>query len=259
MRRDDAAYKIQRNYKAMHWNKRAAKLFAMTLTIQRLWLGAVHRKWLRQCHASATVIQRHVRGMLIRVTLDKPGRQLAKKFQDDMKDLRAQRREMSESEYIARVALISAKSKVAMHRHRERNIDLQRMASLGMTTKQARTIDRQRRLRLTGAIQPARTTMFEPMIFALKRLQPPSVPKGAARGSRVMMQVLESRKELERSLPRVQNARPHAAAKRGRAAVFARRLAKKPAVPDAGSGREDTLMIEMQMQRWMNYQLAVKQ
>jgi len=257
MRQDDAAEQIQRNYRAWKWNMRSSHLLKSALTAQRVWHGAVHRKWLRQCQRSARIIQRHARGMLVRMTLDGPGREIAFQHQDELNAILRRKEQMPETEFIARTAVIAGKARVALHRHREKNLDLRRMAGVAQKAPQARLLDKQKRLKMVGAMQPARLSVFEPMVFALKRLEPPRDARYGHQQSRVMMQLTEARQALERSLPPerkgVRVAAPHATAKRGRAAVAARRLAKRPvrpAEPKQGSIDEESL------RHWMHLHLG---
>merc|ERR1711998_770571 len=78
---DNAAATIQHSYKFYRWNKRADMLLRATLRIQRVWLGAIHRKWLRNCHASATYIQKIVRANFVRLVLSQKQRELARSYQ----------------------------------------------------------------------------------------------------------------------------------------------------------------------------------
>merc|ERR1719420_1415668 len=96
---DNAAAKIQHSYKVYRWNLRANVLLRATLRIQRVWLGAIHRKWLRNCHASATYIQKIVRRFQVQVVLDKEGREIARQHQLQMTDLLKQKGSLSETEY----------------------------------------------------------------------------------------------------------------------------------------------------------------
>jgi len=254
MREDDAAEQIQRNYRAWRWNRRAHHLLGCTLKIQRVWHGAVHRKWLRHCHVAAREIQRYLRGLLIRRALDAAGRDLVRQGQAAINEILRQRDDMDESELHATTAALAAKTRVALHRHRERNVDLHRMAAFALKAQHARDIDKQRHLALKGAVQPARLSIFEPMIFATARLEPRMHVRYGAKQSRVLMQVAEARKSLERSLPperRVMRVvTSHAAAKRGRAAVAARRQAKKP-VSTAPKQHDDADTDEAHLRLWM--------
>lgn len=80
-----------------------------------------------------------------------------------------------------------------------------------------------------------------------------------AKQSRVLMQVAEMRKSLERSLPperRVMRLAPsHAAAKRGRAAIAARRQAKKP-VSMTPKQHADADVDDAHLQLWMRKHLG---
>merc|ERR1712178_391977 len=107
---DNAAAKIQRSYKVYRWNLRANKFLQATLRIQRVWLGAIHRKWLRHCHASATSIQKLARAFQVRLVLGRiegcspnaEGRMEARRCQQDMNELIRKKKEMPETEYISR-------------------------------------------------------------------------------------------------------------------------------------------------------------
>lgn len=226
MRKDDAAWKILRNYKAWKWNKRADKLLQSVLKIQRAWHSSVHRKWIKRCHQAAACIQRHARGFAVRLMLDRPGRQLTAECQTLMEDLVARRSHMSETRWWALTAVHGAKVRVRMARHRQRNLDRILMQGLGPRSNTARQMDKQRRLRMKGALQPARETVFEPFIFALARLDIQE-PRYGAKRSPVMEQVIKARKELVRWLPDPPPPLPHIAARRGRNAVLTRRLVKK--------------------------------
>lgn len=272
MRKDDAAWKIQRSYKARNWNVRAKQLLSAVLKIQRVWHSSVHRKWIRGCHTAATVIQRYVRGFQLRISLDKNGRALAKRYQAEAEALVSRRSHMTETEYIARTAVLAGKARMDMDRNRQRNLELIRMAGAGTKSDQARALEKQRRLRFKGAIQPARQSVFEPLIFALARLDAAMEARYGARTSRVMQQVAVARKALERSLPRAQALVPHVAVRRGRAALFVRRVNRKtreakaaqPLVPqqDSDEGpdlKEENQFNEFQFSQFVSWQLAVKQ
>jgi len=226
MRKDNAAWKILRNYKAWKWNLRAAHLLRCVLKIQRVWHSSVHRKWLKRCNHAAACIQRHVRGFSVRLMLDKTGRELTAQCQEQVEALVARRSQMPETRWWAMTANQGAKARVQMAMHRQRNLDRILMQGLGPRSNQARVMDKQRRLRLAGALQPARESIFEPFIFALARLDAQE-PRYGAKRSPVMEQVIQARKELVRFLPEPPPPLPHVAARRGRNAVLIRRLAKK--------------------------------
>jgi len=254
MRQDDAAEQIQRNFRAWRWNRRTHQLLNCTLKIQRVWHSAIHRRWLRHCHAEAKTIQRFVRGMLVRRSLDAAGRDLVRQHQVAINEVLRQRNEITETELLARTAALAARARVALHLHRERNVDLHRMAAFAVKAQHTRNLDKRRQLALKGAVQPARLSIFEPMIFAMARLEPRMNASYGVQQSRVLMQVVETRKSLERSLPPerrlVRIAASHVAAKRGRAAIAARRQAKKP-VSMTPKQQDDTDTDQAHLRLWM--------
>jgi len=274
MRQDDAAWKIQRNYKAWKWNRRSALLLNSVVKIQRVWHSSVHRKWIKGCHKAATCVQRHARGLAVRLMLDKTGRELSIQCQQNMAALVMRRPEMSESRWWALTAVQAAKTRIEMARHRQRNLDMRLMAGIGLRSDGARFMEKQRRLRYAGALQPARESVFEPMIFALARLDAPLEPRYGAKRSVVMQRVILSRKSLERSLPKTTTLRPHAAARRGREAVFVRRLVRsakaskpskelkleeEPEGESEGRVQQDGAEIdEGEFLQWMTGQYSVK-
>eukprot|EP00933_Yihiella_yeosuensis_P045171 TRINITY_DN4049_c0_g2_i1.p1 TRINITY_DN4049_c0_g2~~TRINITY_DN4049_c0_g2_i1.p1 ORF type:complete len:1832 (-),score=407.81 TRINITY_DN4049_c0_g2_i1:158-5284(-) len=257
MHKDDAAWKIQRSYKAWKWNIRSRQLMKSVLRIQRVWHSSVHRKWIRSCHEAAVVIQRHARAFAIRLVLDKEGRALTRTHRAQMLALTDQVGELSVSEYIARTALLAGKIRIEVAKHRAKNLDLIHMESLSGQSVQARVMEKQRRLRYKGATQPARETVFEPLIFALARINQRDEPQKGAEQTRVFGQVVLARKQLERWLPRATSLKPHAASKRGRMAVFVRRLYRKaresgkpmvmPVIPEGDDDVDITQMHEDDM------------
>jgi len=254
MRQDDAAEQIQRNFRVWRWNRRARHLLSCTLKIQRVWHSAVHRSWHRHCHVAAREIQRYMRGLLVRRALDAAGRDLVRQHQAAINEVLQQKDDMTDTELLARTAALAAKTRVALHIHRERNVDLHRMAAFAVKAHHTRDLDKRRRLSLKGAMQPARLSIFESMVFATARLEPRTHARYGAKLSQVLMQVAEARKSLERSLPperRVMRVVPsHAAAKRGRAAIAARRQAKKP-VSMAPKQHDNTDTDEAHLRLWM--------
>merc|ERR1712139_366099 len=90
-----------------------------------------------------------------------------------------------------------------------------------------------RRLSMKGSVQPMRISETEPMVFALAKMEPKLPARYGAQKSRVLNMVSAAKKELDKSLPRETTRRPHSGAKRGRRAVIARRLAKKPKLVEA--------------------------
>jgi len=228
MRQDNAAEKIQHSYKAFKSNRRAGVLLKAVLRIQRTWLGAIQRKWNRNCNASATYIQKIVRGTQVRLCLDKDGRDIARRFQGEMNLLLKAKKTMSETEYVAKTGALAGKLRVALARQRDLNIDLRRMPTFTAESAHTHTLDKRKRMAMKGSVQPARLSEFEPMVFALAKMEPRIMPRYGASKSPVLNKVYAAKRQIEKSLPREQTRRPHAAAKRGRKAVIARRLAKKP-------------------------------
>jgi hypothetical protein len=227
-RQDTAAAKIQHSYKVYRWNKRANTLLEATLRIQRVWLGAIDRKWRRTCNAAAVYIQKFVRANLVRLVLNKEGRDIARRYQREMSTLLRQKANMTDTLYIARTSALAGKLRGHLARQRDLTIDLRRMPSHSLSTTHTHQLDKQRRMAMTGSVQPMRLTVFEPMVFALARMEPQLPARYGAQRSRVLVLVHDAKKELDKTLPRESIYFPHAAAKRGRAAMVARRLAKKP-------------------------------
>lgn len=243
---DNAAAKIQHSYKVYRWNLRANVLLRATLRIQRVWLGAIHRKWLRNCHASATYIQKIVRAVLVRLVLSKKQRELARSYQVEMNALLKQKASMSETLYVARTAALAGKLRSNLAQQRDVELDTRRMRLLSVGTTPASQIDKARKMAMKGAVQPMRISEFEPMVFALAKMEPKLAPRYGAQKSRVLDLVIETKKELDKTLPRESARRPHSGAKRGRAALIARRLGKKPKIPEATGpstfGKDDDLL-----------------
>jgi hypothetical protein len=227
MRMDDAAYKIQQSYKAASYNARALELRKSADMLQRLWIGAIQRRWMQECHGAAAYIQKFVRGLQVRATLDKQGIALAKKFKAQLQELMQQKDQMEESTYLGKTAALVGRAKVAMNNHRTKGIDMRRMSTFTLRSKHTRSSDKEKKLKMKGAIQPARRSVFEPMTTALARLEPPSQFKNKG-NSRILTQLMATKKNLDRTMPKEAVFAPHAAAKRGRAAIAARRFAKKP-------------------------------
>merc|ERR1719382_19544 len=119
---------------------------------------------MRSCHRAATCIQRHGRGLLVRVALDRPGRELMRKQKVEMAALVQQKDSMTESMYIARTANLAAKARLALHRHRERNVDMRRSNASTLKSKHTRALDKQKKMKLKGSVQPQRNSVFEPMV-----------------------------------------------------------------------------------------------
>jgi len=244
MYRDTAAAKIQHSYKVFKWNRRANTLLEATLRIQRVWLGAIHRKWIRHLNASATYIQKMVRATQVRLVLDRIGRETARPFQREINQLLKDKKKgtLTETEHSARIAKTQGKLRNELHNHRDNNIEERRMQLEAVQSD----IDKANRLAMKGSVQPMRISPFEPMVFALAKMEPKLPPRYGAQRSRVLDMVTEAKKEIDKTLPREVTRRVHASAKRGRAAVIARRLAKakrpKPGQADSGAFDDDMFM-----------------
>eukprot|EP00927_Polykrikos_kofoidii_P034373 TRINITY_DN29173_c0_g1_i1.p1 TRINITY_DN29173_c0_g1~~TRINITY_DN29173_c0_g1_i1.p1 ORF type:complete len:1809 (-),score=307.62 TRINITY_DN29173_c0_g1_i1:171-5597(-) len=259
MRRDDAAFKIQQSYKAWCWNRRAAKLLRSTLTAQRIWLGAIHRRWLRECHGAATFIQKFARGLQVRSVLDKQGRELTRQYRTRFAELMKQKSSMGEALYLAKISTLAGRMRKEMHDLRFRNIDNKRMATTFTTlrSRHTRASDKEKKLRMRGAIQPVRISVFEPMVCALARLEPPAGARYGSKTSRVLVQAMAARQKLDRTMPKAVTFEPHVTARRGRAAILARRLAKRPKEVRQISETKGPVDINM-LNKWAARQFFVK-
>merc|ERR1712187_119726 len=156
-----------------------------------------------------------VRGIQVRAVLDKPGRGIMEKFKAQFKEILKQRASMSESAYLAKTAALAGRLRDKMHTHRSRNIDTRRMSTYTLRSRHSRSSDKEKKLRIKGAIQPVRTSVFEPMTTALAKLEPSFNPR-YAKNSRVLVQVFAMKKKLDRTMPKEVTFKAHAAAKRGR-------------------------------------------
>mmetsp|Transcript_133457 Transcript_133457/g.231981 ORF Transcript_133457/g.231981 Transcript_133457/m.231981 type:complete len:1798 (+) Transcript_133457:140-5533(+) len=253
LRMVEAGLRIQHSWRIFKWNQRANTLLTATLKIQRVWRGAIQRLWLHHCHASATTIQRFVKGQLIRAVLDKPGRDLARRFQNEMNQLIRSQEAYTETRYAALTAALAGKTRVAMHKHRVRNVDLQRNRSFSLRSKHTRKTDRAKKMAAKGHVQPVRETYFEPLVFASARLEPPLPPRMGGQRSRVLNTAALVHRQLDSTLPKATPGVPHAIAKRGREAIIARRLAKKAKMGDIISGPASSkkpLFDEKMLDRW---------
>merc|ERR1719253_401716 len=197
----DAGRVIWKNYKAYRENKRSAKMLHAILTMQRYWRGALSRQWVRHCHDAAVFVQKYVRKLLVRVVLDKPGRDIARKFQKELNALLKAKDSMSESEYIARNSAILGHSRVVLNKHRNRNVDMRRALSFNLRSKHTRKADREKMMAQIGRRQPPRQTVFEPMVFAMARLEPQTAPRIGCQQSRILKQIKNAKRLLDKSLP----------------------------------------------------------
>jgi len=182
---------------------------------------------MRDCGHAASFIQKHFRGLLVRTVLgDKAGRELHKKFKHQLIEMQAKKKDMSESAYVAKASAFMGRVRTHLHQQRVKNIDMRRMQSYSLRSSLRKAADKEKKLKMKGAIQPVRTSVFEPMAIALRNLEPTTVKFD--KSSRVMVQVLAEKKNLDRKMPQEATNKPHSAARRGRAAIYARRIAKKP-------------------------------
>merc|ERR1712166_491558 len=131
---------------------------------------------------------------------------------------------------------------------------MRRMPLMAVNTAQGHQMDKAKRMSMKGSVQPMRLSEFEPMVFALAKMEPKLAPRYGAQRSRVLDLVIETKKDLEKSLPRESARRPHAGAKRGRAAIIARRLGRKPKLPEACGPMIDDDLINA----WANQQFEPK-
>jgi len=210
MKMIDAGQLIWRNYSIYRYNKRSKRLVRSTLTLQRYWRGALSRQWMRHCHDAATFVQKMVRRLLVRVSLDKPGRDIVRKFQKEMHVLLKSKESMTkldgsfsqETEFIARQAAISGHCRVQMQKQRNRNVDMRRASTGNLRSKHTRKADREKMMRLVGRTQPPRETVFEPITCAQARQQPGRLPARVGHiQSRVLKAVRNANSLLDKSLP----------------------------------------------------------
>jgi hypothetical protein len=166
-----------------------------------------------------------------------------------MNELIRDKKDLTETEYIARTAAVAGKNRGNLARHREMNIDMRRMPLYSVSSTHAHQLDKAQRMSMRGAVQPMRISEFEPMVFALAKMEPKLPPRYGAQRSKVLHLVVESKKDLDKTLPRESvHRRPHAGAKRGRNAIVARRLAKKPKLAELRGA--DPVLNEEDLSRW---------
>mmetsp|Transcript_35478 Transcript_35478/g.93630 ORF Transcript_35478/g.93630 Transcript_35478/m.93630 type:complete len:1833 (-) Transcript_35478:32-5530(-) len=267
MKMDDAAARIQHSYRAWNWNRRCWRLVHSTVTAQRLLKGAIARKWMKDCHRAATLIQKTFRRMLVILTLNPKGRELMRKQQKEMNDLLAKKAQIGESMYYARTAVAAAKFKLTMAKHRDVNVEIRRSMSFSIKSAYARRLDKQKKLRLKGILQPVRLSVFEPLCFAVKRLAEQEDKKPARMGappSKVGQCVAKARKQLERGFALKPEegqrekdlARSHAAARSGRRAARVRRLNKAPKL--GAAAQPENLVDAAAFEKWMTAHFAVR-
>lgn len=260
-RMEMAVEKIQHTYRAKRWNQRAAKFLEATLRMQRVWQGAINRLWIRRLHAAAIDIQRYARGLIVRVALDRFGRELLKKSQAEINALSRRKGEISESEYWARAASLVGKCRINLSKHRDRNVDLRRNAASTLKSKQARMLDKQKKIKMKGSLQPIRYSIFENFCAVARRSQVQAMPGrfGAAR-SEVLEEVRKCHQRLNRTMnadsyaadPKMKTS-VHAAAKRGQAAMLVQRNSKNY----EAVANKQTLLRDDELELWMRQQFQV--
>eukprot|EP00397_Hematodinium_sp_SG-2012_P000155 GEMP01000155.1.p1 GENE.GEMP01000155.1~~GEMP01000155.1.p1 ORF type:complete len:1693 (+),score=422.40 GEMP01000155.1:3242-8320(+) len=217
----DAAEKLQRNYRARGIRRQNAKLLAAVLRAQRVFRGTISRKWMTRLHKSAVLLQKYIRGMLIRVSLDKEGRRIAAKFKEEGLDIKA----TSLPELLAKKASLLGRTKVALHRHRERNVDIRRMVAVHGTSKHARMLRKANIEQCKGTVQPVRPSVFEPVAFAIARAR--ALPaRYAVSKSAIMSLVENAKRELDKDLPQI-TTKMNVSMRRGRQIMIQRRIAKR--------------------------------
>ncbi|CAE7737599.1 unnamed protein product, partial [Symbiodinium pilosum] len=260
-RMEMAVEKIQHTYRAHRWNQRAAKFLEATLRMQRVWQGSLIRLWIRRLHSAAIDIQRYARGLLVRVALDRFGRELLKKSQAEINALSRRRSEISESEFWARAASLAGKCRINLSKHRDRNVDLRRNAASTLKSKQARILDKQKKIKMKGSLQPVRRSIFEDFCAVARRTQLQTLPGrfGVAR-SEVLEEVRKCHRRLNRTMPNDDYAADpkmktsvHAAAKRGQAAMLVQRNSKNY----EAVANKQTLLRDDELELWMRQQFQV--
>jgi len=124
-------------------------------------------------------------------------------------------------------------------------------------------------LKLKGAVQPVRLSVFEPVALAIRRQQEAIFKKPDRYGapvSKVQQTVRKARMRLERSMglealpdtkARDKSVKSHAAAKAGRRAKQVRRQTKMPKV--AAGGKEVSLVDTSAFDKWMATQFNTRQ
>jgi hypothetical protein len=260
MKMDDAAYKIQQSYKAFCWNRRSKNLMHSCTLIQRIWQGSIQRAWLKDCGMAAVFIQKYFRGLLVRTVFGhKTGRELLKKIRGQANELMTKRPSMTEEAYTAKMAAFWGRVRNELHKCRVKNVEMRRMQLYSLRSSLRKASDKEKKLKALGSVQPARNSVFEPLASAARRKsreenEATKFPKN----SRVMIQVLAEKKNLDRTMPQeTTNIHPHAAAKRGQAAIIARRFAKKPPAESEKTAATKPID-ETFFSKWADSQFLVK-
>jgi len=189
------------------------------------------------------------------MVLGKENREEVVRYQALMTKLLKEKETMEPTMYVARTAALSGKLRSYLAKQRDIDIDMRRMPLFSLSSTQGHQIDKARRMAMKGSVQPMRLSEFEPMVFALAKMEPKLAPRYGAQRSRVLALCHETKKELDKTLPREQARIPHAGAKRGRAAIIARRLGKKPKLLDQDSSNA---FVEDHFNRWADQQFDPK-
>merc|ERR1719486_837385 len=128
------------NMKAVLRKTRNKDFVKCVLKIQRVWRGAIGRRWVRQMHKSATRIQACFRAHIIWVTLDKDGKRASGRQGAERKALLKAYKEgrIHPERYISQLAIIRSKLVTTLYRHREKNLSSKRLSSLHGTNRKAR-------------------------------------------------------------------------------------------------------------------------
>jgi hypothetical protein len=105
------------------------------------------RRWVDHCHGAATFIQKFVRKLLILVVLDKPGRDIIRKYQKDLNVFLKSKDSVSETRHLAQCCAVQAKMQVALEKHRNKNVDMRRALSFNLRSKHTRKEDREKMMK----------------------------------------------------------------------------------------------------------------
>merc|ERR1719240_1726519 len=175
-----------------------------------------------------------------------------KNFKDEAKALIDQKPTLTESRFLARQASIAGKSRVAMAKHRDRNLDLRRMNLSHKKSRHVLQLERENRNQLKGTVQPTRLSVFEPMVFAVRRHSAVKPPRYGTKKSHILGQIDNAKRALDKDMPRQAQHRPHVTAVRGRAILAARRLARRPRKTEM----EDKLVDAKAFNQWQSMALA---
>jgi len=240
----DAAERIQHNVRATRWKRRNKELVKAVLVIQTGFRGALQRMWIRRCHKMATVIQKFIRAFLVRAVFDKEGKKMASKYKVEMKMALAECKTEQEltavrDEQLQRIA-------VGMHRHRERNVDLKRMAGMQGKSRHTRMQNKANRDQAKGSRQPARDTVFEPMTAAYNRLRAMPARYNVGK-TKIMASVEHARRGLNKDIPQLSvSMNKSILTRRGRQILLIKRQLKRSEITET----EDTIMDLDDLSRW---------